>query len=141
MEIDNKKEEIHKFIGQNPGLTFKRIRFFLELNESTLNNALKSLIKGLLKLEVNRQIIETELNNHWEVLAEAIQVVLRKAGYPKPYEKLKQLTRGEKVTKAGLQKFIGSLKIDKTEKATLLKLTPEKYIGLAVKLVDKYLDK
>jgi len=103
--------------------------------------ALKSLIKGLLKLEVNRQIIETELNNHWEVLAEAIQVVLRKAGYPKPYEKLKQLTRGEKVTKAGLQKFIRSLKIDKTEKATLLKLTPEKYIGLAVKLVDKYLDK
>jgi len=46
METDNKKEQIHQFIKKNPNLTFKRIRFFLELNESTLNNALKSLIKS-----------------------------------------------------------------------------------------------
>lgn len=103
--------------------------------------ALTMALKGLEKLEVNKQVAAAELNAHWEILAEPIQIVLRKVGYPKPYEKLKQLTRGEKVTKANLQKFIRSLNIDKTEKATLLKLTPEKYIGLAVKLVDKYLNK
>jgi len=101
--------------------------------------ALKMLAKGLTKLEVNKPALEAELNNHWEVLAEPIQVVLRKVGYPKPYETLKNLTRGEKITKAEIQKFIRSLKISKIEKDNLLKLTPENYTGLASKLVEKYL--
>ncbi|MFA6304844.1 MAG: adenylosuccinate lyase [Patescibacteria group bacterium] len=101
--------------------------------------ALKMSLKGLTKLEVNKQQIAEELNNHWEVLAEPIQVVLRKDGYNKPYEALKNLTRGEKISKSDIQKFIRSLKINKEEKANLLKLTPENYIGLAPKLVEKYL--
>ncbi len=101
--------------------------------------AVKSTLDGLSRLEIDKQKISEELNNHWEVLAEAIQVVLRKVGYDKPYEKLKQLTRGEKVTQAQIQKFIKGLKIPKAEKEQLLKLTPEKYVGLAAKLVEKYL--
>ncbi|MDP2586975.1 MAG: adenylosuccinate lyase [Candidatus Komeilibacteria bacterium] len=101
--------------------------------------ALKMTLKGLSKLEVNKLKISQELNSHWEVLAEPIQVVLRKVGYAKPYETLKNLTRGEKIGKAEIQKFIRSLKIAKTEKENLLKLTPENYTGLASKLVDKYL--
>ncbi|MCX6785748.1 MAG: adenylosuccinate lyase [Candidatus Komeilibacteria bacterium] len=101
--------------------------------------ALTMALKGLEKLEVNKEKAADELNAHWEVLAEPIQVVLRKAGYPKPYETLKQLTRGQKITKPVVQKFIRGLKIAKAEKAELLRLTPEKYLGLAVKLVDKYL--
>lgn len=101
--------------------------------------ALKMTLKGLSKLEVNKNKIAEELNSHWEVLAEPIQVVLRKVGYNKPYETLKNLTRGEKIGKAQIQKFIRTLKISKLEKDNLLKLTPENYIGLAPKLVDKYL--
>lgn len=101
--------------------------------------ALKMAAKGLSKLEVNKTRISEELNNHWEVLAEPIQVVLRKVGYAKPYETLKNLTRGEKIGKAQIQKFIRTFKISKLEKDNLLKLTPENYTGLASKLVDKYL--
>jgi adenylosuccinate lyase len=101
--------------------------------------ALTMALKGLEKLEVNKEKAAEELNNHWELLAEPIQVVLRKIGYPKPYEALKQLTRGQKITKSVVQKFIRSLKIAKADKDVLLKLTPENYTGLASKLVDKYL--
>jgi len=101
--------------------------------------ALKSTLNGISRLEVDKNKTTEELNNHWEILAEPIQVVLRKVGYDKPYEKLKQLTRGEKITKVKLQQFIKSLKISKEEKDQLLKLTPEKYIGLASKLVNKYI--
>lgn len=101
--------------------------------------AIKSTTKGLKKLAVDKMKIKSELNQHWEVLAEPIQTVLRKVGYDKPYEKLKQLTRGQRLDKQKLQKFIRRLKIEKEEKDKLLKLTPEKYIGLASKLVDKYL--
>jgi adenylosuccinate lyase len=68
--------------------------------------AIKSTIKGLSRLEVNKEKISAELNSHWEVLAEPMQVVLRKAGLAQPYEALKQLTRGEKIAKADLHKFI-----------------------------------
>ncbi len=102
--------------------------------------AVKMTLTGLLKLEVNKQKISEELNSHWEVLAEPIQTVLRKAGYNKPYETLKTLTRGEKIGKSEIQKFIRSLHIAKTEKDVLLKLNPENYTGLASKLVDQYLN-
>ncbi|MBP7805108.1 MAG: adenylosuccinate lyase, partial [Candidatus Pacebacteria bacterium] len=78
-----------------------------------------------------------ELEEHWEVLAEAIQVVLRKVGYEKPYEKLKELTRGEKMTKEVIQRFVKSLNIPADEKKKLLKLTPQNYIGLASSLSSR----
>src|SRR3989339_496978 len=101
--------------------------------------ALKSTLKGLFRIEPDQAAISRELDGHWELLAEPIQVVLRKAGQPKPYEALKELTRGQKITKAEIQKFIRGLKIDKSAKSELLKLTPANYIGLARKLVDKYI--
>jgi len=100
---------------------------------------LKSALKGLGKLEVNKIHIKEELDNHWEVLAEPIQVVLRKINYPKPYETLKELTWGKKIDQEKITKFIKSLKINKIEKNKLLKLTPSKYIGISSKLIDKYL--
>lgn len=96
--------------------------------------AYKNTIKGLEKLEVNTKVVQAELDNHWEVLAEAIQTILRKTGYEKPYEKLKELTRGEKVDKKIMRQFILSLEIPKEEKDKLLKLTPAKYAGLSQKL-------
>ncbi len=101
--------------------------------------ALKSTLKGLSRLEVNKQKVAEELSDQWQLLAEPIQVVLRKEGYPKPYEALKKLTRGKTINKIELHKFIRSLKISKQAKDQLLKLTPENYIGLASKLVDKYI--
>jgi len=101
--------------------------------------AVKSTLKGFLKLEANKNKIKEELDNHWEVLAEPIQVILRKSGFPKPYEALKELTQGEKVTKAKLHKFIKNLKASKQIQNQLLKLTPANYIGLADKLVNIYL--
>ncbi len=100
--------------------------------------AIKSTIKGLSRLDIDKQKVSEELNNHWEVLAEPIQTILRKIGYHKPYEALKKLTRGQKITKSDLYKFIKSLKIDKSVKNQLLILTPENYVGLASKLVEKY---
>lgn len=82
--------------------------------------ALKSLKKGVGKLQVNRAAIAEELNTHPEVYAEAIQTVLRKNGVEGAYEKLKELTRGEKVTKADLRKFVQGLKIPKSDAEVLL---------------------
>jgi len=96
--------------------------------------AYKNTITGLQKLEVNTKVIQTELNNHWEVLAEPIQTVLRKLGVEKPYEKLKALTQGEKITKETIENFIKNLDIKETEKNNLLKLTPANYTGLSKKL-------
>ncbi len=96
--------------------------------------SIKSTLKGLAKLEINKKQISCELDNHWEILAEPIQVILRKTGYKNPYEALKELTRGEKITKKDLHKFINNLKTNKQEKNKLLKLTPANYIGLASKL-------
>ena len=102
--------------------------------------AVKNALTGLAQVTPNATVLQGELENHWEVLAEPIQTILRKAGYPKPYEKLKELTRGKTVTKETVQKFITSLDIPKEEKNTLLKLTPHNYTGLAEKLVEKYIE-
>ena len=100
--------------------------------------ALNSLNKGLGKLEVNKTKIKADLDNSWEVLAEPIQTVMRKFNIPKPYEKLKALTRGnQNITKDVLKQFILNLDLPMSEKDRLLKLTPENYIGLAVDLVKK----
>lgn len=93
--------------------------------------ALESILTGLSRLTVNTEKLNQELEEHWEVLSEAIQVVLRKVGYPKPYEKLKELTRGQTITKESLREFISGLEISKKEKDKLMKLTPQTYTGLS----------
>ena len=93
--------------------------------------ALQSLLKGVGKLMVNKEAIHADVSESWEVLAEAVQTVMRRYGIENPYEKLKALTRGQAVTKEILLEFIGTLDIPEAEKARLLELTPETYIGLA----------
>ncbi len=93
--------------------------------------ALQSLQKGVGKLMVNKEAIHADVSEAWEVLAEAVQTVMRRYGIENPYEKLKALTRGQAVNKEILVKFIGTLDIPEAERARLLELTPETYIGLA----------
>jgi adenylosuccinate lyase len=93
--------------------------------------AIQSLHNGLGKLQVNTEVIRTDIANAWEVLAEAVQTVMRRFGIPEPYEELKALTRGQAVTKELLQTFIKTLQIPDEEIRRLLELTPESYIGLA----------
>ena len=96
--------------------------------------ALQSLLKGVGKLTVNKEAIHADIADSWEVLAEAVQTVMRRYGIENPYEKLKALTRGQAVSKEILLEFIGTLDIPEDEKARLLELTPETYIGLADQL-------
>jgi len=98
--------------------------------------AMQSTLKGLGKLQVNHEAIQADVGNAWEVLAEAVQTVMRRYGIPEPYEKLKALTRGQAVTKELLQEFIGTLDIPDQEKQRLLALSPESYVGLASSLAD-----
>lgn len=93
--------------------------------------AYKSLLKGLGKLELNEKALAEDLDQNWEVLAEAVQTVMRKNKIDKPYEKLKELTRGKKLTEKDYKKFIESLKLPKEEKDRLINLKPSTYIGLA----------
>jgi adenylosuccinate lyase len=93
--------------------------------------ALKSLSKGIDRLEVNSAAISADISNAWEVLGEAVQTVMRRYGIPEPYEKLKGLTRGQAVSKEILQDFIKTLDIPDEEIERLLALSPESYIGLA----------
>jgi adenylosuccinate lyase len=99
--------------------------------------AYQSTLKGISKLEVNRDHLLAELDQNWEVLAEPIQTVMRRYGIEKPYEKLKALTRGKRVDAAGMQVFIDSLPLPEEEKTRLKALTPASYIGYAVDLVNK----
>lgn len=99
--------------------------------------AYQATLKGISKLEVNRQHLLDELDVNWEVLAEPIQTVMRRYGIEKPYEKLKELTRGKRVDAAGMQAFIDSLALPEHEKTRLKAMTPANYIGAAVTLVDK----
>lgn len=96
--------------------------------------AIKSAEKWMNKLELNVEKLENDLDNNWEILAEAIQTVMRKNGVEKPYEKLKVLTRGKKLDKKTLQDFIKKLELEKEDKQRLLSLTPNNYIWLAEKL-------
>ena len=93
-----------------------------------------SLERGLGKLEVNADRIASDLDHAWEVLAEAIQTVMRRHGLPEPYEQLKALTRGKGIARETLQTFIASLALPDADKQRLLALTPDTYIGLAADL-------
>ena len=94
--------------------------------------ALQSLQKGMGKLEINEPAIRTDLENSWEVLAEPVQTVMRRYGLENPYEKLKELTRGQGITPERLREFIADLDIPEAAKAELAELTPWTYIGNAV---------
>jgi len=89
-----------------------------------------SLRRGIDKLEINQHTIEKDLSSHWAVVAEAIQTILRKEGYPNPYEALKGLTRrNESITKEDIHAFIQTLTISNSLKETLMKITPFNYTG------------
>jgi adenylosuccinate lyase len=93
--------------------------------------ALQSLLKGLSKLEANGDAMLADLEQNWEVLAEPIQTVMRRYGIEKPYEKLKELTRGQRITQEELESFVDSLEIPDQAKEALKRLTPMSYIGNA----------
>ncbi len=99
--------------------------------------ALQSTLKGLSKLELNPAAMEADLAANWEVLAEPIQMVMRRYGIEKPYEKLKELTRGQRIEPETLRRFIGDLAIPAEAKQRLLELTPRAYIGLAESLAER----
>ena len=93
--------------------------------------ALASMEKGLHKLDVNETAIDNDLNDNWAVVAEAIQTILRREGFQKPYESLKELTRtNHEITKESIQEFIHSLDISKEVKVELLKISPQNYTGI-----------
>ena len=93
--------------------------------------AFKSLLKGLGKVIVNEDAIKTDLEENWAVVAEAIQTILRREGYPNPYEALKDLTRtGDKITKDSIHQFIDNLELTDELKEELKKITPFNYTGI-----------
>jgi len=98
--------------------------------------ALDSLKRGIGKLEVNTDAISADLENNWEVLAEPIQTVMRRYGVEQPYEKLKALTRGQKIDAQAVREFVEALEIPAAAKQELIKLTPASYIGNAVKQAE-----
>ena len=93
--------------------------------------AYQSTLRGLSKLELNANVLDNILDNNWEVLAEPIQTVMRRYGVEKPYEKLKELTRGQRVTEADFKAFISNLDIPDEAKQQLISLTPHSYTGNA----------
>lgn len=94
--------------------------------------AYQSTLRGISKLQVNEVALNATLDSNWEVLAEPIQTVMRRYGVEKPYEKLKELTRGQRVTEADFKAFIANLDIPQEAKDQLSALTPMSYIGNAI---------
>ena len=103
----------------------------------------QATLKGLNKLEINPTMLAAELDQNWELLAEPVQTVMRRYGIEKPYEKLKDLTRGKRLSAADMASFIETLDMPRAAKDELKKLTPANYIGDAVRLakdVNKHLE-
>ena len=98
--------------------------------------ALKNILNGLSRITINKIQMASELDNHWEVLAEAVQTILRKSGEKDAYEQLKSLAQGQSMNAGTMEEFVLGLKISDEDKRTLLSLTPHSYIGIAPKLVD-----
>ncbi|HUW37962.1 MAG TPA: adenylosuccinate lyase [Rhodocyclaceae bacterium] len=99
--------------------------------------AYDSCLRGLSKLEAERERLLADLDACWEVLAEPVQTVMRRYGVANPYEQLKELTRGKAITREALHAFIRGLSVPEAEKARLLALTPATYIGLAAELAKR----
>ena len=98
--------------------------------------AYQSTLKGLGKLKLNEQNLADDLDNAWEVMAEPIQTVMRKAGIEKPYEKLKELTRGQKINRQIMVEFIETLDLEDEDKQRLKDMSPSSYTGIAAKITD-----
>jgi len=95
--------------------------------------AIKSTLRGLRKLILNEQALQADLNNNWAVVAEAIQTVLRREGYPKPYEALKDLTRtNTHVTEETIAEFVDNLNVTDKVKAELKSISPSSYTGVSL---------
>ncbi len=99
--------------------------------------AWEALQRGLNKLEIDTARIQADLDSTWEVLAEAVQTVMRRYGLPEPYEQLKSLTRGRGIDKDSIRRFISGLDLPIETKQRLLQLTPGTYIGIAADLANK----
>jgi len=99
--------------------------------------AYQATLKGISKLQVNEQSLLDELDDNWELLAEPIQTVMRRYGIEKPYEKLKELTRGKKVNQQVMAEFIDNLELTDAVKAELKLMTPANYIGRAEAFIDE----
>jgi len=99
--------------------------------------AYDSLARGLDKLELNEAALAADLDDAWEVLAEAIQTVMRRHALPQPYEQLKAFTRGKPMTRELMQGFIANLPLPEAEKTRLLAMTPASYIGRATALAAR----
>ena len=97
----------------------------------------QATLKGISKLQVNEESLSKELDGNWEVLAEPIQTVMRRYGIEKPYEKLKELTRGKRVNGNSMREFIMTLELPDNVKAQLCELTPASYIGRAIEFVSE----
>ena len=96
-----------------------------------------SLRRGLDKLQVNEAALAADLDASWEVLAEAVQTVMRRHGLPNPYEQLKKMTRGKAITAAAMRKFVATLELPAADKKRLLALTPGGYTGKAAELARR----
>ena len=103
----------------------------------------QSLERGLARVEVNQARIaeDLEAEQAWEVVAEAIQTLMRRHGLPKPYETLKELTRGRRIDRRLIEEFIATLPLDDSAKRALRELNPRSYVGLAAKLVAQFAPK
>lgn len=99
--------------------------------------AYQASLKGISKLQVNAPSLLAELDNNWELLAEPVQTVMRRHGIEKPYEKLKELTRGKKIDQQIMAEFIDSLELPDTVKVQLKGVTPANYIGRAITFVEQ----
>jgi len=99
--------------------------------------AYESCLKGLQRLEPAPEALDSDLDRAWEVLAEAIQTVMRRHGVEAPYERLKALTRGRAVTRETLQAFVRELPIPESERDRLLEMTPRSYLGFACELARR----
>jgi adenylosuccinate lyase len=98
--------------------------------------AYRSTLKGLGKLNLNEHKLTADLDNAWEIMAEPIQTVMRKAGIEKPYEKLKELTRGQTIDCTTIRAFVEGLALADEDKQRLLDMTPASYTGMAAKIVE-----
>ena len=100
----------------------------------------KSTLKGLGKLEINPTALEEDLNRSWEILAEPIKTIMRRHGVEEPYEKLKELTRGQSLKQESIEQMLETLDIPESARTLIRELTPMNYTGLASELVEKLLD-
>jgi len=101
--------------------------------------AYKSLRKGLGRVDINKDLLNTELSSHWELLAEPIQMMMRKHKVPEAYEKMKEVTRGHEVNCETIRSFVAKLDIPESDKKAMMLLTPAEYTGYAKELAENLL--